>query len=1120
MTVVDHSIRVEPIISADQASLQCPEKYIFNLNETENKSLEDLGSDENAVSLETRTLQKSLSGTKLLRRMSLPITPFKLSADSAISIFNNFSSQAPSLTNTSTSTTDSSPHSTAVSSQESPKTHRSDSNSVITSGGRSPFRSRRNSSSTSGSRTKVPKPEWLIQYKIVESELAKFVSKNGVHKANVLRLALLPFLRQRRGETTFGSLEDYNFRIKVLKKWWTAILTALKDRTLSGSDRSAYLEAISGILSRQEWIQHQQKDSAYASLLCDTLKLMISKLCVKSIPLAIAAFSGKVLAYSFFWAPGVAPVLLHLLAIQQSYIDRIIDVSFPSTISEPSDEVASLEDATHLIRNSFPPHLQSLISKRDGLKDLNRRPQPLSSSSFRRTKNNPTPPLGLEELYGPWSRRWTSQNSDVFFAFLKHYYTIMSSLLPRDLPWNAHLATPGLIILHASILRGLDFVVHQTINPRKLDNFNTHNNDFNVKAVNPFPAIGTRRRVDQLKIMATLREILHNDDDSVQFYEPYCWQFERILHSVALKTKLYDVQSCIVLADLVEEYLSSLILTHSWTKHRVQIQKDRAIDWEFWIRVIQKMLSSGNCHTEIRAFSFLFNLWENIPISSSNSYADSGQTSHQDDDVDFFSNNQEGVRWNCTVWLLSPDMWKQYFCHWQPLVRSYYQRLLCWRIASIGSESDLLSSILFSNYNSDARALISLRLETTFRKVSNLIIKAKAVGDSGPILEPAPPVAHRKLSIILNPAAPSTATEADSLLKPDAVSTIHVRDKIEFRNGRRTSSAHLHRTNAFDVFDEIAYAYPAMPPPCDTFLPDNKEQQHSNGVTPECVSVSQVDDSFGDVIKKKLSIFRTKGFKRYFSNDNSKSGTGSKSGFNKIRTPRSSMSTPPSPKSKSSSTHVRRNVSYGDLNNSRAAPMLSSPEKSEFYNFSQLQSLTISLVPPPPQLLRARPEISRSKFKFALEYCDTSARKQLELIMQKNNLSSSSRSRSQSIHQQAELVRPRIPFEFSPGSSRAGSLLELYASESDSSSDDGDSSYITAGEVHSPVSVRTQIIYEQDEDVKYWKYAGRALSEWENTVREFEDFIRSRRLLSGVTRLEDIEVPFMVAEIPLRALAA
>jgi hypothetical protein len=352
--------------------------------------------------------------------------------------------------------------------------------------------------------------------------------------------------------------------------------------------------------------------------------------------------------------------------------------------------------------------------------------------------------------------------------------------------------------------RGFFFVFPLPVYWLELTNRTIEDELLNTVAVNAFPASGTRRRVDNLKILLAIRETLHNDDPCIPFYESYCQQFERILHAVTLSTNAYEVESCITLADLVEEYLSSLILTHSLTKQRVQIEKDKVVDWEFWIHVVQRMLSSDNCHTELRALAFLFNVWDNIPIGNGQ-----GRSIHrppsEGSNLEFHVDDREGLRWSCTVWLLSPPMWKRYFCHWQPLVRAYYHRILCWRVASAGPESDLLSSILLSNYSADARELLARRLKYSYSRVARDATKARSLDAAGPAFEAAPPVVNRKLSIFLNPAARSPPTFADNR-NMNGGSAI-------------TASQHLHRVHAFDVFDDYAYSYPAMASSFDSLFP-------------------------------------------------------------------------------------------------------------------------------------------------------------------------------------------------------------------------------------------------------------------------------------------------------------
>lgn len=280
------------------------------------------------------------------------------------------------------------------------------------------------------------KEGWYEDFRVLEQEYHKFTSKTGVHKANVLRLAVLPFLRQQRGEFFKATPAESARRARILQKWWAGALGALRDRekAVSGPDRSAYLEAISGIVSRREWAD---QPAVYQELLLDTISYIIAKLSLKTVPITFAAFAGKVLAYGYFHAPGVAPALLQLLHVQDNDIERLLAVSFETT----SHEFTDLKTAADILQQSFPPHLSPLIA----------------------CTSVPSGPSSIPNIYGPWSRRWTSFNSDVFYSFFKHFYTIISQLMPAELPKNAHLAAPGLIIIHAFLLNTLDSVVH----PRK-----------------------------------------------------------------------------------------------------------------------------------------------------------------------------------------------------------------------------------------------------------------------------------------------------------------------------------------------------------------------------------------------------------------------------------------------------------------------------------------------------------------------------------------------------------------------------------------------------------------------------------------------------------------------------
>lgn len=280
---------------------------------------------------------------------------------------------------------------------------------------------------------KKVKEQWHEDFKVLDSEFHKFMSKTGVNKANVLRLALLPFLRQRRAEFGRATPEEVSKRVRILQKWWIGILSALRDRErpVSGSDRSAYLEAVSGLVARNEWLTVSGPwRQVYENLLYDTLNYVIAKLSLKTVPITFAAFAGKIIAYTFFYAPGVAPVLLHLLNVSRGHVEKILSLSFPS---DSTHQYTDLETAANLVESSFPLHVSNLVAATT-------------------IPTSPLAPHAVPALYGPWARRWTCFNSDVFYSFFRHYYSIIAHLLPAELPWNAHVASPGLVIIHAFLL--------------------------------------------------------------------------------------------------------------------------------------------------------------------------------------------------------------------------------------------------------------------------------------------------------------------------------------------------------------------------------------------------------------------------------------------------------------------------------------------------------------------------------------------------------------------------------------------------------------------------------------------------------------------------------------------
>ncbi|KAF5100514.1 hypothetical protein D0Z00_001242 [Geotrichum galactomycetum] len=460
-----------------------------------------------------------------------------------------------------------------------------------------------------------------------------------------------------------------------------------------------------------------------------------------------------------------------------------------------------------------------------------------------------------------------------------------------------------------------------------------------------------------------------------------------------------------------------------------------------------RLLSGENSNTELRALAFLFNVWEHIPIRASSSSSGSaspfdlagdqrniGRPEDEDDIFDLYFDEQEGLRWSFSVWLVSPELWQRYFCHWHPLVRAYYLRLLCWRVASVGASSGLLSSVIFSNYNTDVRFLLEKRLQYTFSRYQEMCNGNSRIGKVSSLA--CDPVLNKRLAIVYNPAC----------------------NHEIMRKGESFEAAKQRRIDPYEVFDDIAYSCPAI---------------DKNNANLHILSAKHEDDktictqSFSSNLRKRwteLTGSSSDNLKKYFSISNN----------DEFYHSNKSEEYPPS------LTFSSSTMSTGSY-----APSQSSTHSTDDSEDEPPSSLTMSLIPPPPRLLRQRPEIMRTMFKFSLEYNDQSIQRYYDKM---HGWSGSPDYAS------AQVRLPRLPF---------------------------DSNHVAATTAAAPnreelvaiVNSEFEIGNRNTSDEQYFKYGGRALNEWTRIVAEFEDFVRDRRIKEGAIRLDDIEMPFMVAEI-------
>jgi hypothetical protein len=383
--------------------------------------------------------------------------------------------------------------------------------------------------------------------------------------------------------------------------------------------------------------------------LLSQMALVVDKMSLRTAPASLVAFSGKACAYAFCFCPGVADILVKLWHIPQETLRRIFsELGIPRSMDLG---VLSKEIALH-----FPPPLRSLstVSQATLIRHLNRKVPAPSGAAYIR-------------WYGPWVKRWTGRESDLFFAFTKHFHMLVADFLPASscLDKRIRACVPGLIPLHAQILTALENTIYRQAPQAKVENFGSSTVDElgNPDAAAPLPmtTANATRLMAENRLIMLLRDLLADTNpEHATLRELYVQSFDNIVKATARKISLYNNDACFALCDFVEETLTIMARYHQ--AH----QETPILDWPFWLQVNKVMMTSYNSLTEIRMLAFLYSTW-NILTSD------------------------DGRRRDLVLgWLLEPHFFKQHFNHWSPMVRHYFLRLLCWRVARYDGDASSL----------------------------------------------------------------------------------------------------------------------------------------------------------------------------------------------------------------------------------------------------------------------------------------------------------------------------------------------------------------------------------------------------------------------------------------------
>ena len=516
-------------------------------------------------------------------------------------------------------------------------------------------------------------------------------------KTNAIRTVLLPFLRAYAEHPSNKILraEDLDRRANIFNKWWTGLLEMLNGRngqSVSGNDRPAVLEGVTAIMIRPEWripylpaaarsmkvarpslksrsttslestaseflaesVFHNVRNMFTQNLLAQ-MAFVVDRLSLRSVAASVVTFCGKAAAYAFFFCPGVAEILIRLWAPSSDLLQRVlgeIDVPRNTDLRLVAEKVAPL----------FPQHLHSLTVKSLSL-------------TMRHLRSRSQIPLSTAYIpwHGPWIGRWAGRDSDLFFVFSKLYHVLLSEFLPQDSTTRQRACAPGYIMVQAQMLTVLDATIHRAPGPpppESLEGLSSMTFDDVLAEADasatalPVPPANIARSMAENRLIRLLREFLSETTGVIEKARKiFAESFGAVLKAAARRTSLFDHNACFTLCDFLEEAITILARYFHNTENPIDFP-----DWPFWLNVCQQMLVSNNSMTEIRLYAFLYSLWGNIT---------SDDLRKQD---------------LCLDWLLSEGHFQKQFNHWCPMVRAYFMRLLCWRLARFDGEASELDA--------------------------------------------------------------------------------------------------------------------------------------------------------------------------------------------------------------------------------------------------------------------------------------------------------------------------------------------------------------------------------------------------------------------------------------------
>lgn len=428
----------------------------------------------------------------------------------------------------------------------------------------------------------------------------------------------------------------------------------------------------------------------FVTNLTTQMALVVDKMSMRHAPTSLVNWGGKACAYAFFFAPGIADVLVRLWGLRADLVRRVADeFGLPRRNRGESEDIVAL----------FPHNLGAL-----GWTSV--------KTVTDRLRAAPKLPLLATKIqwHGPWVSRWRGGDTDLLFIFCKYYYILAEEFVPPGLPLVEKARSPAFVLLHAQLLANLDSSIQRQGPldvalsggpPLAAAADGIYGADASMSALS-LPPYNLMKGMAEHRLVILLKDMLADNNTvgmvvaAASVKLTFAEAFMAVTKSAAKRTSRYEHTSIFMLCDYLEEVLTTYNhyqnnLNNSYaTSPREeafppfdpsasssptspannQVVVD-LVDWPFWLGVCRLMLDSNNTMAEIRVLSFVYMLWDVIAAEP------------------------QRKRALAVDWLLSEATFDRFFNNWCPMVRAYYMRLLCWRICRDSGSANELDEHIF-----------------------------------------------------------------------------------------------------------------------------------------------------------------------------------------------------------------------------------------------------------------------------------------------------------------------------------------------------------------------------------------------------------------------------------------